>query len=331
MKLARLLVSVLAMTCLSFVDTPFAQQPTKFTVGVLVNSGPGPRYDGVRDQLLKDLAALGYVDTIRIEPRFAHDRLEAFPKLTEELVAAKVDVIFAVGGVPAAAAMKVTSSIPIVYIIVTDPVAVGLAQSYERPGGNATGVTSLDPEQPKKQIALLREVIPQLKRLAVISDSTLPGADARGWAPLDRDIDAAAGAAGVGAFILKLKGPDPDLAGAFATIKKDGADAVLVLETPIALSHRKQIIEMATELRLATLYPPRPADPSSVLIYGVNFGDVYKYVPGYIDKILKGAKAGDLPITVLKRYEFVVNAKTARAIGLTIPAEVLKRADKVVE
>jgi putative ABC transport system substrate-binding protein len=311
-----------------------AQQTEKVAqIGILVNGAPDARFDGVRTGLLRDLAQRGYVEglNIRLEPRFAHDKLDKLGELAQELVERKVDLILALGGVPAAAAMKATSTIPVVYVIVTDPVAIGLAKSYERPGTNATGVTSLDPAQPRKQVALLREVLPSLERLAVLSDSTLPGADARGWAPLDREIDAAARAAGVEAQILNVKGPDPDLDGAFSAMVKERAQAVLVLEAPVALSHRKQIVELATANQLITLYPPRPADPSSALIFGVNFGDVYEHVPGYIEKVLKGANPGELPVTRLTRSQFIVNVKTARSVGVTIPPEVLQRADKVVE
>jgi putative ABC transport system substrate-binding protein len=335
MNARRLVSGILAGAALLLFAMPLtAQQPEKIVqIGILVNSAPGPRFDEVRERLLRDLAQRGYVEgrDIRLEPRFAHDKLDKLGELAQELVERKVDLIVCLGGVPAAAAMKATSTIPVVYLIVTDPVAIGLAKSYERPGTNATGVTSLDPAQPRKQIALLKEVLPSLERLAVLSDSTLPGADARGWAPLDREIDAAARAAGVQAQILKVKGPEPDLDGAFSAMVKERAQAVLVLETPVALSHRKQIVDLATANHLLTLYPPRPADPSSALIFGVNFGDVYEHLPAYIEKILKGAKPGDLPVTVLTRSQFVVNVKTARSVGVTIPPEVLKRADKVVE
>ena len=133
-----------------------------------------------------------------------------------ELVQLKVDVILALGGVSAAAAAKVTKATPIVYFIVTDPVALGFAASYKRPGGNITGVTTLDPQQPSKQIALLKEVLPRIERLAILSDPTLPGGDERGWAPFGHALVEAARAQGIQAQVLKVKGPNPDLEGAFS-------------------------------------------------------------------------------------------------------------------
>jgi putative ABC transport system substrate-binding protein len=334
MNSIRLWIAILAVLCMSSTQvTAQTQRPSKAAqIGVLVNSARGPRFDEVSAQLVADLGKLGHVEgrDIRIEPRFADDKLDRLPELAAELVSLQVDVILCLGGVPAAAAMKATSTIPVVFLIVTDPVALGLARSYERPGGNATGVTSLDPEQPGKQIALLKELVPKLERLALLSDPTLPGADASGMVPLERDLDAAARAAGVRPFLHKVKGPDPALAAAFEDMMKQRVEAILVLETPVALSHRKQIVELATARRLPTLFPPRPADPASVAIFGTNFGDVYQYVPRIIDKILKGTKPGDIPVQVITRSELVINLKTAAEIGLPVAPELVARAVRVV-
>jgi putative ABC transport system substrate-binding protein len=153
-------------------------------LGILVNGRPSPQVDGIQRRLVEQLGKLGYVEGqgLVVETRFANDQAERFPDLVAELIRAKADVLLALGGLSAAAAAKVTKTTPIVYLIVTDPVALGIAASYERPGGNLTGVTTLDPQQPGKQVALLKEVLPRIERLAILSDPTLPGADERGWA-----------------------------------------------------------------------------------------------------------------------------------------------------
>jgi putative ABC transport system substrate-binding protein len=315
-------------------DSSRGQQSAKPRVlGMLINGGPSPLVDSVRRQLADGFAKLGYIEgqSLIVEPRFAHDQLDRFPELVAELVRLNVDVILALGGVPAAAAAKVTNTTPIVYLVVTDPVALGLAATYERPGGNLTGVTSLDPQQPSKQIALLKEVLPRIGRIAILSDSTLPGADERGWAPLDRALVEAAGAKGLHAQVLKVKGPDPDLESAFSAMVKERAEAVVIPQTPVAGSHGKQIAERATALRLLTMWAPRHVGAGGVLGFGTRLEEAYERIPLIIDKIFKGSKPGELPVEVVTRYELIINLKAARDIGLTIPADVLKRADRVIE
>jgi len=311
-----------------------AQQSEKPRVlGILVNGRPSPAFDGLRRTFVEDFAKLGIVEgkDLIIETRFAHDQLDRFPELVTELVQLKVDVILALGGVSAAAAAKVTKATPLVYFIVTDPVALGLAASYERPGGNVTGVTTLDPQQPSKQIALLKEVLPRIERLAILSDPTLPGGDERGWAPLDHALVEAARAQGIQAQVLKVKGPNPDLEGAFSAMVKERAEAAVIVETPVALSHGKQIAELASVHRLLTLWTPSRVAAGGVLGFGTRFNEGFQRLPFIVDKVLKGSNPGNLPVEVVNRYELVVNPKAAQAIGVTIPADVLKRADRVIE
>ena len=311
-----------------------AQQSAKPRVlGMLINGGPSPLVDSVRRQLAEDFAKLGYIEgqNLVLEPRFAHNQLDRFPELVAELVRLNVDVILALGGVPAAAAAKVTNTTPIVYLIVTDPVALGLAASYERPGGNLTGVTTLDPQQPSKQVAVLKEVLPRIQRLAILSDPTLPGGDERGWAPLDRALVEAARAQGLQAQVLKVKGPNPDLESAFSAMVKEGAEAVVIPETPVAGSHGKQIAELATVHRLLTMWAPRHAGRGGVLGFGTRLDEAYQRIPLIVEKVIKGSNPGDLPVEVAARHELIVNLKAAHAIGVTIPTDVLKRADRVIE
>jgi putative ABC transport system substrate-binding protein len=312
-----------------------AQQSAKPRVlGMLINGEPSPLVDSVRRQLVEDFAKLGYIEgkDLIVEPRFAYNQLDRFPELVAELLRLKVDVILAMGGVPAAAAAKVTNTTPIVYLVVTDPVALGLAASYERPGGNLTGVTTLDPQQPNKQIALLKEVLPRIERLAILSDPTLPGSDERGWAPLDRALVEAARAQDIQAQVLKVKGPNPDLESAFSAMVKERAEAVVIPETPVAGSHGKQIAELATAHRLLTVWVPRHAAAAGgVLGLGTRLNEAYQRMPLIVNKVLKGSNPGDLPVEVATRYELIVNLKAAHAIGVTIPTDVLKRADRVIE
>ena len=312
-----------------------AQQSAKpRVIGMLINGEPSPQNDSVRRQLAGDFAKLGYIEgrDLIVEPRFAYNQLDRFPELVAEFLRLKVDVILAMGGVPAAAAAKATTTTPIVYLVVTDPVALGLAASYERPGGNLTGVTSLDPQQPGKQIALLKEALPRIERIAILSDPTLPGGDERGWAPLDRALVEAARAHGLQAQVLKVKGPNPDLESAFSAMVKERAEAVVLPESPVAGSHGKQIAELATAHRLLTMWAPRHAVAAGgVLGFGTGINDAIQRMPLIVDKILKGSNPGDLPVEVATRYELVINLKAAQAIGVTIPPDVLKRADRVIE
>jgi putative ABC transport system substrate-binding protein len=287
----------------------------------------------VFDGLRKDFAQLGYVEgqNVVFEPRFAEGQLKRLPECPADRVRLDVEVILALGGVAARAAKDATTKIPIVFSIVTDPVALGLANTMERPGGNATGITSLDSQQANRQFELLKEVFPKLKRVAVLSDHTIPGADATGLAPIERANDAAARALGLQPQIVKLGSPDPDFEGAFMAMSKEGAEVLLVLEVPVPLAHRKRIAELAAARRLPSMFPGGQADAGGVITYGTSVGDTWPRMPVLADKILKGAKPGDLPVEVVSRRELIVNMKTAREIGVTVPPDVLKQAGRVIE
>lgn len=334
MNLTR--IASLSIAALGFVlacGIAAAQQATKIPrLGLLINGGPGPLYDGIRNNLVNDFAKLGYVEgqNIVIEPRFAKGQLQKLPELAAELATLDVDIIAALGGPAAHAAQQASKTIPVIFAIVTDPVAIGLAASYERPGANVTGITSLDPQQAAKQFELLKEVFPKLQRVAILSDQTIPGADERGWAPIDRANDAAARALGLQPQILKIKGP-ADLDGAFAAMQKERAEALVVLEVPVPWTHRKKVAEMAASHRVPTMFPGGQADANGIITYGTAVSDTWRLIPGYADKILKGAKPGDMPVGVITRRELVVNLKTAQDMGVTIPSEILKRADRVVQ
>jgi putative tryptophan/tyrosine transport system substrate-binding protein len=283
--------------------------------------------------LRQGFAQLGYVEgrNIGIEGRFAHGNLGRVPEIAAELVGLNVDVIVSLGALGAHAARKVRSSVPIVFVGVVDPIAVGFAATLERPGGNVTGITSFDSQQARKQFELLKQMVPNLSRVAILSDEDIPRID--GWNPLERANDAAARATGVQPQWLKVKGPNPDLEGAFTEMKNERAEVLLVLDVPVPIIYQKQIADMAAKHRIPTMFlgGRRMSNAGGLIAYGTGLLDIFPRIPVYVDKILKGSKPGDLPIEVLTQHILVINLKTAREIGVTMPSELLKQADQVIE
>ncbi len=307
-----------------------AQEPARvYRVGALFNRMPGPDFE----MLKKGLASLGYLEGTNIvfESRFAEGQLDRLPGFAAELVALNVDLIATYGGPPTDAARKASTTIPIVAALVADPVAIGAAATLARPGGNVTGVTNHDPERATRQLAILKEVFPKLARVAFLSDADIPGADANGFAPLDRDNNAAAAAMNIKAQTLKLRGPTPDLAAALDSVVAEKADVLVVMEVPVAILNRGRIAELATARHIPTMFWGGVSDPSVLMSFGTTIADTYPRLPLVVDKVLKGAKPADTPFEVITRREFVVNLEVARALGVTIPPGLLKRADRVIE
>jgi len=305
------------------------QTPKVYRVGVLQNRVPGPEFE-----LLKsELARLGYVEGTNVifESRFAEGKLDRLPGFAAELVAMNVDVIATYGGPPTAAARRATTTIPIVAQLVADPVGIGAASTLARPGGNVTGSTNHDPQRATRQLAILKEVFPKLTRAAFLSDADIPGADASGFAPLERDNIAAAEAMNIRPQTLKLRGPTPDLAVALDSVVSEKADVMVVMEVPVTILTRGRIVELATARRIPTMFWGGISDAGVLMSYGTTALDTYKRMPMIVDKILKGAKPADTPFEVVTRQEFIINLKVARELGVTIPPEVLKRADRVIE
>lgn len=234
------------------------------------------------------------------------------------------------GGPSTNAARKATTTIPIVAALVADPVAIGVAKTLDRPGGNITGATNNDPELPGRQLDMLKTLYPKLKRVAILSDSDIPGADASGLAPIERTNVAAARAAGLTPQVLKVRGPQPDLEAAFRDMTSARAEALVVLEVPATIADRKRIAAMATQHRLPTMFWGGASDAGGLLSYGTSFNADFPHLPIIIDKILKGAKPADTPFEVVSQRELAVNLKTARDLKVTVPAELLKRADHVI-
>jgi putative ABC transport system substrate-binding protein len=305
-----------------------AQQPKKVPrIGFLSGVSPSvisPRIEAFR----QGLRELGYVEgkNIVIEWRFAEGKSDRFPALAAELVRLKVDVIVSAGPPLTRSAKQATSTIPIVMGFDDDPVGSGFAASLARPGGNITGLSTLSPEISGKQLELLREVVPKLSRVAVLGNATQPGSP-----QALREINLAADGFGVQLQYLEVQGPK-DIETAFRAANKDRADAVLVLAGPVLASQRKQVADLAAKNRLPTIYNrPEFVEEGGLVFYGVSYTDLYRRAATYVDKILKGTKPADLPIEQPRKFELWFNLKTAKQIGLTIPPNVLARADKVIK
>jgi putative ABC transport system substrate-binding protein len=301
-----------------------AQQAAKIPrVGLLSPADPmSPLFDAFR----QGLADLGYVEgkNVVIVPRFAKGQYDQFPGLVADLVREKVDILAVQGAVTVRAARKAAPDIPIVFAVVVDPVKDDLVTNLEQPGGNISGITTFDPQQPRKQLELLRQVVPGLKRVALLGDAGVSDAPMRA-------CDEQARAMGLETLRLLLTAPNPDLDGAFATMRKEHAEALLVLEVPVTGAYLKEIAQRAAGNRIPSLASPSRPDMGQLLAYGTSFSDGIRRMAVYVDKVLKGAKAGDLPVETVTRYKLIVNLKTAQEIGVTIPPEVLKRADRVTQ
>jgi putative ABC transport system substrate-binding protein len=304
-----------------------AQQPTKIPrIGYLGVNSLNVNPDR-REAFRQGLRELGYVEgkNIVIEWRSAEGKQDRLPALAAELVRLKVDIIIAGGPPSTRAAKEATITIPIVMGFDNDPIADGFVASLARPGGNITGLATLAPEISGKLLELLKEVVPRLFRVAVLGTSTQPGN-----AQSLRETEVAAPAFGVKVQFLDILAPK-DIETAFRAAGKGHADGVLVLQSPVINSQRTQVADLAVKSRLPGIFPQSQyANAGGLMYYGVNTVDLFRRAPTFVDKILKGAKPADLPVEQPTKFELVINLKTARQIGLTIPPNVLARADKVI-
>ena len=306
-----------------------AQQATKVPLIGFVTLG-GPEAAPDIEQFRRGLRELSYIEgkNITIEYRFAEGKLDRLPDLVAEFVRLKVDIIVAAGGTPAILAAKnATSTIPIVFPTAGDPVALGIVASLARPGGNITGLTIRVPEFGGKRLELLKEVVPRVRRVAVL------GQEANAANAVDfKEMQPAASALGLELHHIKVQSPN-DLEGAFS--KMTGtvrATALLLQSSSLFFDNRKMIAGLATASRLPAIYDARELAEAGILMsYGSDRFDLYRRAAIYVDKILKGAKPADLPVEQPKKFEFIINLKAAKQIGLTIPPNVLARADKVIK
>jgi len=305
-----------------------AQQAKKVPrIGFLMSTSPSAISDRI-EAFRQGLRELGYVEgkNIVIEWRSAERKLDRLSELAAELVRLKVDVIVSAGAGSTRSAKEATVTIPIVMAQVNDPIGAGFVASLARPGGNITGLATLAPELSGKRLELLKEVVPKLSRVAVLGTSTTPGN-----AQALRETELAAKAFGVKLQYLDVLGPK-DIETAFRAARKERADAVLVLASSILLPQRTQVADLAVKSRLPVIYGTSEyVDVGGLMTYGVNNTDLYRRAATYVDKILKGTKPADLPVEQPMKFELVINLKTAKQIGLTIPQSVLYRADKVIK
>jgi putative ABC transport system substrate-binding protein len=274
---------------------------------------------------------LGYAErqSFVIEARYADGKAEVMSAQSAELERLGVDVIVAGPFEALQAAKASTSRVPIIMTPSADPVVAGIVAGLDHPGGNITGITEMMPELAAPRFALLKEIVPGLSRVAILwRPGTLSPATIE---KVQRDIETSANPAGVRVQLVGAGGVE-DLDAAFSTIKASGSEGLIVLVNPIYFLQRKQIIDRAADYRLPAIYEWKAFAQSGGLIsYGAVSTDVYHRAASYVDKILKGAKPGDLPVEGPKKTELVVNLKTAKALGLTVPPALLARADEVIE
>ena len=310
-----------------------AQQPARVArIGYLA-TGPldSPEQRSVLDAFRQGLRELGYLEgqNIVVEVRHADGKIEWFPSRASELVRLKPDLIVAANTPAARAAQKATTTIPIVVPVMGDPVGDGLVANLARPGGNITGLTFIGPQLVPKRVALLKEALPTVARVAGLWH---PGAyGERTMSDMMKETEAAARTLGLHLRLVAVQGPD-ELDRAFATIAGQRADALIVFPSPMLFSERKRIVELAAKHRLPSMSQDRAfVELGGLMSFGANITDLSRRSATYVDKILKGAKPGDLPVEQPTKFELVINMKTAKALGITIPQALLLRADEVIQ
>jgi putative ABC transport system substrate-binding protein len=280
---------------------------------------------------LEGLRDLGYVEgrNVVIEYRDAEGKVERFPALLAELIALKVDVIVAPGTPAALAAKHATRTLPIVFPVAVDPVQSGLVTSLARPGGNVTGLSALVSELVGKCLEQLTQAVPGVSRVAVLWQPG--GLDERTEKEMLKGAEVAGRALGVRLQFVQARGP-ADFERAFSEMTKARAGALTVLTSVMFVNERRRLVDLAAENRLPAAYAQREfVDAGGLMSYGTNVADLFRRAATYVDRILKGAKPGDLPVEQSTKFELVINLKAAKALGLTIPPSVLARADQVIE
>jgi putative ABC transport system substrate-binding protein len=304
-----------------------AQQPGKVpTIGFLVAGTPSSHGQWVA-ALVQRLRELGWIEgrTIIIEYRWAEGRTERFAEIAAEFVRRKVDVIVTSATAAIVAAKRATSAIPIVFAAAGDPAATGLVASLARPGGNVTGLSIQQIDVATKRLELLREVVPGLRRLAIMAN-----VDASGATQEMGEVDGAARTLGLAVATFEIRRAS-DIALAFEAIS-GRADALYVCIDPLVGTHRIRINTLALAARLPTMHASREfVEAAGLMSYGANMPDLFRRAADYVDKILRGAKPGDIPVEQPTKFDLVINLTTAKALGLTIPESFLLRADELIE
>jgi putative tryptophan/tyrosine transport system substrate-binding protein len=321
-----LVIPVLILALSSFSN---AQQPKKVPrLGFLSGSGdvntPGLQVEAFR----RGLRDLGYIEgkNILVEYRYIEGTADRIPSLVAELVQLKVDVIIVTNPTAIRAAKEATRTIPIIMVTSEDPVTTGIVDSLAHPGGNITGLSRLIRELSGKRLELLKEVVPGISRVGVLWAATT------GWRSIVQYYEPAARALRIQIQSLEVRGPNPDFEGAFQAAAKGRVSALITVRTAQLLPYPKRIAELVIKYRLPSMYEASDnVEAGGLMSYATNDADMYRRAAVYVDKILKGAKPGDLPVEQPTKFEFVINLKAAKQIGLTIPPNVLVRADKVIK
>jgi putative ABC transport system substrate-binding protein len=304
-----------------------AQQPTKVPRIGFQSDSPLTSIVGRVEGFRQGLRELGYVEgkNIIIEWRSSDGKLERRPEIAAELVRLKVDVIVSGGPTVTRALREVTTTIPIVMGQDTDPVGNGFVVSLAKPGGNITGLSNQESEMSGKKLEIMKEIVPKLSRMAIIGNSTNPG-DSLAL----RETVLAAGAYRIYLSYLDVQDAK-DIEPVIRTAANGRADALMVLGNPIFNLQRQRVIDLVAKHRLPASYrQPEYVEAGGLMTYGTNYPELFRRAAIYVDKILKGAKPGELPVEQPTKFEFVINLKTAKQIGLTIPPNVLARADRVI-
>jgi putative ABC transport system substrate-binding protein len=321
----KILIWFLATFLLTAAVSAEAQRPRKIPrIGIVSGGGNAGKPGSSVQMFQRGLQDLGYVEgkNILFEYRYSEGSRDRVPEIVAELVSLKVDILFSTQAIAIRAAKQATKSIPIVMAITSDPVAAGLVDSLARPGGNITGLTQLTRELSGKRLELLTEMIPRLSRVGILSVAGYTAA---------KDYEDAARGLKVPLQILEVRMPTPDLPRAFQIAVKERVSAIITTSVPGLSGYRKQIVDLALQNRLPLMSEAvTVVEDGGLASYNSNNDEIFRRAAFYIDKILKGAKPANLPVETPTKFDLVINLKTAKQIGLTIPPNVLARADKVI-
>jgi putative ABC transport system substrate-binding protein len=329
----RTFITTIGLSVLAKPLAARAQQPTKTArIGFLITAPiESPEFRATVDPFRRGLRDLGYVEgrNLVIEYRSADGKQERFPSLANDLVRLNVDLILAGSTPHARAAQQATRTIPIVVPVMGDPVADGLVASLARPGANLTGSTFLGPELVPKRLELLKQTLPKASRVAALWHPSAFGEQT--MRNMLEETEAAARRLGVQLQLVRVGAPG-ELDRAFSTLTTGRADALVVFPSAMLFTERRRIVALTTKHRLPAMFNAREyAELGGLMAYGANVADLFRRAATSVDKILKGAKPADLPIEQPTKFELVINLKTAKALGLTIPPSLLQRADQVIE
>jgi putative ABC transport system substrate-binding protein len=323
----RSFIGALASALLAAPLAAEGQQLTKdWRIGYLSPTVPDSIETTWLREFRKALTTLGYTEDATLVERHAENKLDRLPALAAELVSLRVDVIMTFA-TPASLAAKATTTIPIVMVAVGDPVGVGLVKSLSRPGANITGLSLNNVESAEKRVELLKEAVPKLTRVAVLANKGNPAFNALQLARTRKVAERR----GIAVTVFEVTKPE-DFEDAFAAMAKDRVNGVVILPDAAWTAQRKRIVQLALQYRLpSVISDSRTADADFLLAYGPDVAEIYRKAANYVDRILKGTKPADLPVEQPTKFELMINLKTAKALGLTIPPSLLQRADQVIE